>query len=123
MGFSVPDYLREMEDEIGADAVRDFLLAHGGREFSIPVRHLVDLAPGRQMTATDWLVVNYGFGKITPPKGPTAHRARVNHTVLTLRREGRSISQIAAATGTHSRSVSAILKRQTERGLPIQLLT
>lgn len=116
MGISVPDYLHEMEADIGADAVRAFLMAHGGREYSIPTRHLIDLSLGQQMTALDWLTVNYGFGKITPPKGPTSHRARTNHTVLTQRREGRTISQIAAATGIHSRSVSAILKRLAERG-------
>ncbi len=123
MGMHVPEMLHEMEEDIDADAVRDFLLAHGGREFSIPVRHDLDTLPGRQMTATDWLVLNHGFGRITLPKGPAGHRMRVNFTVLTLRREGRSVGQIATATGIHSRSVSAILKRLTERGLLTQPFT
>ncbi|MDP5309268.1 MarR family transcriptional regulator [Paracoccus spongiarum] len=112
--------LREMEAAIGADAVRDFLLAHGGRDFSIPARHQIDTTPGRQMTATDWLVGNYGWGRIVPPKGPVAHRFRVSFTVLALRREGRSIGQIATALGIHSRSVSKILQRLATRGLLTQ---
>lgn len=120
MGLHVAEMLHEMEADIGPETVRDFLLAHGGREFSIPVRPAIDPVPGRQLTATGWLAENVGWGRITLPKGPTAHRARVNYTVLTLRREGRSIGQIATAIGIHSRSVPAILKRLTGRGLLTQ---
>lgn len=120
MGIHVPEMLHEMELGIGVAALRDFLMAHGGREFSIPVRQDPDAPADRAMTPTDWLIANHGWGRITLSKGPTAHRARVSFTVLTLPRQGRSITQIAAATGIHSRSVSGVLKRLTERGLSTQ---
>lgn len=38
MGAYVPWYLADMEMDLGAEAVRNFLIAHGGRQFVLPVR-------------------------------------------------------------------------------------
>lgn len=120
MGIHVAGFLHDMEAAIGVDTLRDFLLTHGGREVLVPTGRKARSDPDTPTSALDWLTRNVGWGRLTIPKGPVAHRARVSFTVLTMRRDGKSIDQIAVATGIHSRSVSIILKRLAERGLQTQ---
>lgn len=108
-GIGLPAILAmlwDMEDECGHDVLRAFLLAHGGRQISLPSRPLPEL-PGHPVnTAFRWLQAHVGYGKITVPSGPIAHSARLAWTIYHRLVQGQSLAEISAALHVHTRTVS-----------------
>lgn len=89
----MPELLRDMERDIGAEPVRAFLLAYGGREFAT--------------RAEAWMHTHFPGERVTIPKGPSATSARLAWTIYNRLAEGWSHTRIAAATGCHTRTVSS----------------
>lgn len=100
----MPQMLRNMERDIGPGAVRVFLLAYGGREFLVRAARFESRAA--EGPAEAWMHKHYAGERLTIPKGPAATSARIAWTIFTHLVEGWSLSRIAAATGSHTRTIS-----------------
>ena len=111
IGVALPEWLPRMEAAVGVDATRAFLLRHAGRQVVVPARPAADDAP------RDWLRRELGYGRLTVPMGPAARTHRQRWTALALLRDGRSLSQVAAAVNAHTRTVSKWRADLLQRGL------
>ena len=111
MGAAIPDWLPAMEAALGFDAMRAFLLLHGGQQFVVPV----SATTGDPVK--DWLRRELGHGRLTLPMGPAAARLRQRWTALGLFRAGRSLSQVAAALNLHTRTAAKYRGDLIRRGL------
>lgn len=100
----MPEMLRTMERDVGAAAVREFLLAYGGREFKARAASSESLADDTPAEA--WMHKHYCGEKITIPMGPAANSARLAWTIFARLAEGWSLARIATATGYHLRTIS-----------------
>ena len=101
----MPAMLRDMERDIGAEPVRAFLLAYGGREFA--TRAARSAAKNDETRAEAWMHTHFPGERVTIPKGPSATSARLAWTIYNRLAEGWSHTRIAAATGCHTRTVSS----------------
>lgn len=113
MGAYVPWYLADMELDLGTEAVRDFLIAHGGRQFVLPVR----LPEAERGTPKAWLREHLGTGNVTLPLGPVALRTRQIYTTWRLSLGGMSVQAIAARVFATTRTVEYYRARLRKRGL------
>lgn len=104
IGLRMPDLLWDMEDDCGEDALRAFLVAHGGRQYCSTSRRAEDEESplGR---ARHWLYARVGTGRIMIPLGPMSYQARVQWTIYDRIVKGHSLSQIAAELGCDTRTV------------------
>lgn len=114
IGIAMPDILVRLEDAVGAEVLLPFLLDRGGREFGVPVRPGGD-DPHSAVTA--WLRNEFGWGRLTIPRGPITHQARLAWTIYLWLRAERSLSEIARALNIHIRTVCNHKSRLTARGL------
>lgn len=107
-GIGLPDMppmLWDMEDDCGHDVLRAFLLAHGGRQVTVPSRPVPEKPGDLINIALRWLQRNIGHGRITVPAGPTTYHARVAWTIYRRLMQGQSLAEISAALHVHTRTV------------------
>ena len=95
----------ELAGLLGPEGLRKLSIARGGRRMRIPKRiqpgHWLAGLLGRE--AADLLASRYGGCRLYVPRDPLAagRAARIRR----LRRQGRSVAQIAAAEGISDRTV------------------
>ena len=98
----------ELAEMLGEEGLQALSAERGGRSAVVPRRirtgHWIERAVGRE--AADRLAFRYGGCRIYIPRGAAQARAA---RVLALRRQGRSVAQIAAAEGVSDRWVWKIL--------------
>lgn len=104
----IPEFLWALEDELGFDTLRVFLLAHGGRRCDIQKRdgskvidELDRLGQAYAFTRSYW-----GHGRIAIPLGPAARRARAAWTAFEHLKQGQSLQTVARLIGCNERQVS-----------------
>lgn len=110
VGFKgIPEWLWDMEEDIGVTLFRAFMDRHGGCELSLArepkASDALDVTPDLA-PAYAWLHKRFGAGKLMVPLGPTALRARLAWTVFKLLEGGASLAEAARATGATTRAVS-----------------
>lgn len=113
--MSVPDWQYDMEDDLGFDVLKALILAYGGRELSIWSRQpAIISSPLEQAQA--WLFNRFGAGTVVVQIGPLARGNRVAWLIFTMLRDGASLATVAAATETHTRTISRHRKRLQDMG-------
>lgn len=103
---NIPDMLWDMEDACGPAGLFAFLHAHGGRQYSIPVREPKVRADMLLWRAEIWMFRRFGPGRVVVPLGPTAYRLRLAWTIYVLLSEGASLSEVCKKLHCDMRTVS-----------------
>lgn len=113
--YAGPDWQYDLEDDLGFLVLKALIMAHGGREMHVWHRQPAT-ATAPLDRAQAWLLARFGPGKMMIHLGPLARKNRVAWLIFTLLRDGASLAEIAAATDTHTRTISRHRKRLQDMG-------
>ena len=102
----------ELAELLGEEGLLALSAERGGRRAMIPRRippgHWLEEAVGRE--AAERMAFHYGGCRIYIPTGRAARRRERRARILGLRRQGRSVAEIAAAEGVSDRWVWRVLR-------------
>lgn len=113
--YAGPDWQYDLEDDLGFYVLKTLIMAHGGREMHVLHRQ-PEIAIDPLERAQAWLLERFGAGKIMVHLGPLARKNRVAWLIYTMLRDGASLADVAAATDTHTRTISRHRKRLQDIG-------